>query len=60
MTKDKIKINYEKMRSINVHHIPVCVTFYYIGGIYTAPIIDVNAKEEKLSVARLSVFMNIF
>jgi exosome complex RNA-binding protein Rrp42 (RNase PH superfamily) len=42
-----------------VHHIPVCTTFYFISGIEN-PIIDANAKEEKLAKSRLSICMNIF
>lgn len=59
ITKDRIKINHEKLRSLNVHHTPVCVTFYYLEGL-NQPIIDANSKEEKLSIARLSIIMNVF
>jgi exosome complex RNA-binding protein Rrp42 (RNase PH superfamily) len=57
----KIRINNTKVRNLNVHHIPVCTSFYFIEGVAsTQPIVDVNSKEEKLSKARLSVCMNIF
>jgi exosome complex component RRP45 len=59
VTKDKIRINELKTRSINVHHIPIAVTFFYIEGI-SDPIIDANAKEEKLSTAKVTMFVNIF
>ena len=59
LSKDKIKINEEKTKSLNVHHIPVCSSFYFLEGMQT-PIIDANSKEEKLSNSRLSISMNIF
>lgn len=59
ITREKIKINSEKLKYMNVHHIPVCTTFYFIEN-FNQPIIDANAKEEKLSSARLSICMNIF
>lgn len=59
LSKDKIKINEEKTKPLNVHHIPVCTSFYFIEGI-SKPIIDANSKEEKLANSRLSICMNIF
>lgn len=59
ISRDKIKINEEKIKYLNVHHIPVCTSFYFIEGI-DKPIVDANAKEEKLSTSRLSICMNIF
>lgn len=59
ISKDKININEEKVKYLNVHHIPICTTFYFIDGI-EQPIIDANAKEEKLAKSRLSICMNIF
>lgn len=59
VTKDRIRINEIKTRGINVHHIPIGVTFFYIEGI-SVPIIDANAKEEKLSTAKITMFINIF
>lgn len=57
----KIRINDQKLRNLNVHHIPVCTSFYFIEGISsTKPVIDATAKEEKLSKSRLSICMNIF
>lgn len=46
---------------MNVHHIPVCTSFYFIDGVHsTKPVVDATAKEEKLSKSRLSICMNIF
>jgi exosome complex component RRP45 len=57
----KIRINDQKLRNLNVHHIPVCTSFYFIDGIpSTKPIVDASAKEEKLAKSRLSICMNIF
>ena len=57
----KIRINDQKVRNLNVHHIPVCTSFYFIDGVSsTKPIVDATAKEEKLSKSRLSICMNIF
>ena len=30
ISQDKVRINEEKLRYLNVHHIPVCTTFYFI------------------------------
>ena len=59
ISKDMIRINEEKQKYLNVHHIPVCTTFYFLEGI-DQPIVDANAKEEKLASSRLSICMNIF
>ena len=49
------------MRNLNVHHIPVCTSFYFIDGVTASkPIVDATAKEEKLAKSRLSICMNIF
>ena len=41
MKKDQLKISNDptKQHYINVHHIPVCTTFYYIPGV-EEPIVD--------------------
>lgn len=57
MQKDRIRINEEKMKYISLHHIPICTTFYFVNG---SPIVDANAKEERLSESKLSICMNIF
>ena len=49
----------QKQHFLNVHHIPVCTTFYFIPKI-DFPIVDAAAKEERLATARLSICMNIF
>ncbi len=57
----RIRINQKKLRNLNVHHIPVCTSFYFIEGVSSAkPIVDATAKEEKLAKSRLSICMNIF
>lgn len=56
---DKIRINEQKLKYMNVHHIPVCTSFYFIEDIEN-PIIDANAKEEKLSKSKVSICMNVF
>jgi exosome complex component RRP45 len=59
LAKNKIMINDSKLKYLNVHHIPICTTFYYIKDIET-PIIDVNSKEERLCSSRFSVVMNAY
>jgi exosome complex RNA-binding protein Rrp42 (RNase PH superfamily) len=74
ISKNNIKINPEKVKYLNVHHLPVCTTFYFIrdsktktmGGLVDnvdevlEPIIDVNSQEEKLCSARLSIVLNTY
>jgi len=48
-----------KQHFINVHHIPVCTTFFFIPGI-GEPVVDAQAKEERLASARLSVCVNVY
>jgi exosome complex component RRP45 len=59
MKQDQVTVHNEKQRYVNVHHIPVCTTFYYIPSV-PQPIIDATSKEERLATARLSICMNIF
>jgi exosome complex component RRP45 len=57
----KVNVNETKVRNLNVHHIPVCTSFYFIEGISSLkPIVDATSKEEKLAQSRLSICMNIF
>ena len=49
----------DKVHPINVHHMPICTTFYFIPGSEN-PIVDATAKEERLATARLSICMNVF
>jgi exosome complex component RRP45 len=58
---DKISINrdFDKQTYLNVHHIPVCTTFYWIANL-KGVIVDATAKEEKLATARLSICMNVY
>jgi len=60
MSRDKIKINDAKLKYLNVHHIPVSTTFYFLKDMPELAVLDVNSKEEKLSTSRLSIVMNIF
>jgi exosome complex component RRP45 len=57
ISRDSIKINNDKLKPLNVHHLPVCTSFYFVD---TTPIVDPTAKEEKIASARLSICMNIF
>ena len=61
MKGDSILLNNSpaKQRFLNVHHIPVCTTFYFIPKV-ELPIVDAAAKEERLASARLSICMNVF
>lgn len=61
MKGDNILLNNspEKQHYLNVHHIPVCTTFYFIPKM-EFPIVDASAKEERLASARLSICMNVF
>ena len=56
---------------MNVHHIPICTTFYFLNDprnnteaqeddLSQKPIIDVCSQEEKLCSSRLSIVLNIF
>jgi len=60
MSRDKIKINDKKLKYLNVHHIPICTTFYFMKDMPDLPVLDVNSKEEMLSTSRLSIVMNVF
>lgn len=59
ISRDKIRINEDRYKNLNVHHIPICTTFYFLEDI-AHPVVDANAKEEKLSTSKLSICMNIF
>ena len=60
MTRDKLKINDAKLKYLNVHHIPISTTFYFMKDLPDTPIIDVNSKEERLCTSRLSIVMNAY
>ena len=60
LLKDKIKINDAKLKYVNVHHIPVSTTFYFMNDLPDTPIVDVNSKEERLCSSRLSIVMNAY
>ena len=59
MKGDNILVSKTRQHYINVHHLPVCTTFYFIPRI-SDPIVDASAKEERLATARLSICMNVF
>lgn len=56
---------------MNVHHLPICTTFYFLKDPTKAkamdesvdalrPLIDVNSTEEKLCQSRLSIVLNAY
>jgi exosome complex component RRP45 len=61
MKNDAVLINRdpENHNYLCVHHLPVSTTFFFIPGVED-PIVDANAKEERLATARLSICMNIY
>jgi len=59
MKGETILVSTSASNFVNVHHLPVCSTFYFIPRI-DFPIVDASAKEERLATARLSVCMNVF
>ena len=59
LIKDKIRVDDSKLKYVNVHHLPICTTFYFMKDVST-PVLDVNSKEEMLCTARLSIVTNIF
>jgi len=57
---ETIKILTDKpWKNINVHHMPIPITFYFIGS-EEHVLLDPNAKEEKVCTSRNTVFMNVF
>jgi len=60
MLKNKIRINDSNLKYLNVHHIPIATTFYFLKDLPETPIIDVNSKEERLCSSRLSIVMNAY
>jgi len=46
MSRDKIRINDQKLKYLNVHHIPICTTFYFLKDLPDTPVLDCNSKEE--------------
>ena len=60
MTKEKLKINDKKLKYLNVHHIPISTTFYFMKDLPDDPILDVNSKEERLCASRFSIAMNAY
>jgi exosome complex RNA-binding protein Rrp42 (RNase PH superfamily) len=58
--RDKIKIDDSKLKYLNVHHLPVPTSFYFIRGFSEIPIVDPTTKEEKLSDSRLSIVVNSY
>jgi exosome complex component RRP45 len=54
-----VSTDVQKQHFLNVHHVPVCTTFYFIPGL-GEPIVDAQSKEERLANARLSVCVNVY
>ena len=59
MKEDNIMISNTEYNYVNVHHLPICSTFFFIPHV-TNPIVDACAKEERLATARPSICMNVF
>lgn len=61
MKGDSIFVSTDSLKQhfLNVHHIPVCTTFYFVPGI-SGPIVDAQSKEERLASARLSICVNVY
>jgi len=58
--EDTVKILEDKpWKHINVHHMPIPITFHFIQNEENV-IIDPNAKEEKVCTSRNTIFMNVF
>lgn len=60
LTRNKLKIDDEKLKYMNVHHLPIATTFYFMKEFPEQAIVDVNAKEERLCASRLSIAMNSY
>uniref|UniRef100_A0A7S3CKJ4 Exoribonuclease phosphorolytic domain-containing protein n=1 Tax=Strombidium rassoulzadegani TaxID=1082188 RepID=A0A7S3CKJ4_9SPIT len=60
LSRNVIKIDDSKLKYLNVHHLPVQTTFYFLKGLSAVPVLDVNTKEEKLCDARFSIVMNTY
>jgi exosome complex component RRP45 len=60
LVRNKLMINDDKLKYLNVHHIPVSTTFYFMQDLPEVPILDVNGKEERLCKSRLSIAMNAY
>ena len=60
LTREKIMVNDSKLKYINIHHLPICTTFYFLKDLPDTPVLDVNSKEEQLSTSRLSIVMNVY
>ena len=57
IVKNQICVNDDKVKHLNVHHLPICTTFYFLGE-HEKPVLDVSSMEEKLTKARLSIVVN--
>ena len=71
ISKNTLMINDDKLKYLNVHHLPICTRFYFmrepVGVVNTdeddlacKPMLDVNTQEEKLCQARLSIVLNAY
>ena len=59
LSKELVKISQSRFKNLNVHHLPICVSFYFIKDLEN-PIVDANSKEERICQSRLSICTNIF
>jgi len=58
--EDSVKILEDKpWKNINVHHMPIPITFYFIDNENNV-ILDPDLKEEKVTTSRNTVFINVF
>jgi hypothetical protein len=42
LSKNKIKVDDSKLKYLNVHHLPVSTTFYFLQDREDLPVIDVS------------------
>jgi exosome complex RNA-binding protein Rrp42 (RNase PH superfamily) len=59
---NSLKVNYERTRYLNVHHLPICTTFSFFkeDSLSQVNLVDSTAKEEKLSASRVVIWVNLF
>lgn len=58
--EESVKILTDKpWKGINVHHMPIPITFYFIKD-EEHVLLDPNIKEEKVCTSRNTIFMNVF
>ena len=50
----------KEWKNINVHHMPIPITFWFMDSNPDFPLLDPNWKEEKVCESRNTVFTNVF